>query len=391
MTQKNPNASRLTAFIGVTPRLEYLLDQELRAAGFDVKNERVKGGVEVFVDQETLWRIIHTSRLAESVRVRLGAWAAHNFEQLQKGLLKLPWNIYFARGNTPKVEAVCKKSTLYHSDAVAESAASAIHTRLAKPDVAPQTPASVIHLRLVNDVVQVTVDAVGEPLLHRRGYRKHVGKAPMRETLAAALLAMIPTTPQEPRNRLLWDPFCGSGTIPLEHTLKHLKRPAIVGHRAFAFEQWPTHKPDAYQAFLQTLPAPESPATSPPTPQALLAIGSDIDPKEVQAAQANAATADALDFSRFEVGDFERVEPTIPHGAMIASNLPYGQRIESDRTLVDAFQRFGTMLRKRVDLRPVVVVNGHPQFQALTRLRWQVLHDFSNRGLRVEVLMLTDE
>lgn len=387
MTQKNPHATRLTAFVGVTPRLEYLLDQELRAAGFDVKSERVKGGVEVFLDQENLWRIIHTSRIAESVRVRLGAFPAHNFEQLQKGLLKLPWNIYFARGNTPKVEAVCKKSTLYHSDAVAESAASTIHTRLAKPDTPSQTPASTIHLRLVNDVVQVTVDAVGEPLLHRRGYRKHIGKAPMRETLAAALLAMVPTPHQ---NQLLWDPFCGSGTLPLEHTLLALRHPAITTPRLFAFQHWPTHNADAYQTFLNTL-SPSQHLPPQTTPQTLLAIGSDIDPKEVQAAQANATSAHISAATRFDVGDFEHIEPTIPTGAMIATNLPYGQRIENDRTLTEAFQRFGAMLKRRVDLRPVVVINGHPQFQALTRLRWRVLHDFSNRGLRVEALMLIDD
>jgi putative N6-adenine-specific DNA methylase len=401
------SATRLTLFVGVTPRLEHLLAEELRALGFELKPERVKGGVEVVATPQALWRLAHWTRLAESIRVRLGAFQAHNFDQLRKGLVKLPWSAYFPRGSAPTVEVVCKKSTLYHSDAVSEQAAAAIRDRLAlAPSAAsaadaPPVPPSAVHIRLIHNVAQVSVDAVGEDLLHRRGWRQHIGRAPLRETLAAALLAAAARADQaDPSNlsdteapastptapAVLWDPFCGSGTLPIEHTLRAMGWPAIpAAGRGFAFQAWPTHDALEYQTFRASLPPCALPEDLRDGP---LAIGSDIDPDAVRAAHANADAAGVSALTRFVIGDFDAVAASIPLGAMVVSNLPYGQRLEDDSALIGALRRFGALLRRRADLRPVVVINGHPQLLPLTALPWQPVLSMSNRGLRVEVLSL---
>jgi putative N6-adenine-specific DNA methylase len=386
------SASRLTLFVGVTPRLEHLLAAELRGLGFTLRPDRVKGGVEVLASPPDLWRLAHMTRIAESIRVRLAAFQAHNFDQLRQALAKLPWSAYFPRGSAPVVEVTCKQSTLYHSDAVAEHAAAAIRDRLAlrpappSDALAPPSPPSAVFIRIVHNVAQVSVDAIGPDLLHRRGWRQHVGAAPLRETLAAALLAAASPAPARAP---LWDPFCGSGTLPIEHVTHALGWPAIPpGARGLAFTSWPTHDAAAYAAALAALPPCVLPSEAPEAPAAPLAIGSDIDPDAVRAAEANAAAARVSGLTRFVVGDFEDVAPSVPEGAWVISNLPYGQRLDDDARLIASFRRLGALLRRRRDLRPALVLNGHPQLVPTSALPWQPALSFSNRGLRVEALSL---
>lgn len=356
-------------FLGVSPGLEPMLVAELRANGFtDAK--RFEGGAELRTDLLGLWRLAHTTRIAESIRLRLKRSKAHNFDQLHTELSKCSWAAYFPRGSSPQVQVVTRRSALYHSDAVKERAEATIAARLASPEETVGVAEGKVHLRIVNDEVQVSVDTIGARL-HRRGVREHVGAAPLRETLAAALLAAAELPPGQP----LWDPFCGSGTVLLERRLQ--TQPRL--QRRFAFEAWPIHDAEAYAEFLR-----EGASQAEALEVGADLFGSDIDAHALDAARAN---SDGMAGMRWFLGDFQRNVDEIPEGTAIVSNLPYGKRT-GERGIIDMFRRFGAQLRERTDLGPVVVLNGHHGFVDATKMTWEPLFSFRNGGLPVQILRL---
>ena len=160
-------------------------------------------------------------RSANRVLLRLGDFQAAAFSELRKKASRLPWEHYLTPGRAVSLRVTCHKSRLYHSDAVAERVAGAIGDRLGKPvrvvkfdEQAEQPKSQLILVRLVHDRCTISIDSSGA-LLHRRGYRLAIAKAPLRETLAAGLLIASGWQPASP----LLDPFCGSGTIPIEAAL----------------------------------------------------------------------------------------------------------------------------------------------------------------------------
>lgn len=368
--------SRHTFFLGVTPRLEDVLEEEVHDLGMARSGAKVRGGLEVAADLRGLWRMVHHLRVAESVRVRLGTFPAPNFAALRAELLRLPWAAYFSRGSEPQVRVVSHASALYHQRAVAERARQWIAERLAPAEGRSPPPAvSVVHLRLHRNIAQVSVDAAGE-LLHRRGYRTRVGRAPLRETLAAACLRLAGHGP----GGRIWDPFCGSGSLVIEGAGISLERPASISERRFAFESWPIHDAVAYASYREDLRPAD--AGEP------VCFGSDLSDREVTAAVANAESASLDAACAFAGGDFETVAPRIPAGVAVVSNPPYGHRTGPVSTLEETFARFGSLLRRRADLRPVHILSGHPRFARATGLRWDEVRRFRNRGLTVSLLRL---
>ena len=362
-------------FLGITPSLEPLLRAELEDLGHPAQPYTTHGGVELQGDDEALWALAHSTRLAESIRLRLGRFPARKFDELRVGLRELPWLDYVPMGSAVDIRVQSKRSRLYHKNAIAERAAETIRKRLGPED--PDAPLVQVHIRVVNDIARVSLDAVGE-LLHRRGWRQHVGKAPLRETLAAALLRFADYDGQKP----LWDPFCGSGTIVIEAASIAQRLPTNPARR-FAFERWPCHDAERYRAFVEALPRPAS--------AGLRARGSDIDPRETRAAKENARRAQLEDSCGFDVGDFEAIAPTLPaEDTVIVTNLPYGHRTQGGDRLDDTARRFGSMLRKNKHLRPVIAMSGRRDLKRLTRLPWRVVARFSNRGFPVEILRLDD-
>lgn len=372
------SATRYRLFCAVAPGLEPLLEEELRRLdatyhlGLSGLTQRA-GGVDAQGNREGLWQIACRSRLTESLRVRIGRFEARRFDQLEAGLARLPWHAYLPPGPVPAVHAVCHKSAMYHSGAVAERVAGVIGTAQAKRRGVPDDrPPPAVHVRIERDVVQVSVDASGE-LLHRRGWRTRVGPAPLRETLAAACVQAAGIGAAQ----VVWDPFCGAGTVAIEAVLAG--QATWSPGRRYAFESWPTHDATAWQAQLATL--------TPRPPPTLRAIGSDLDPAALTAARANAADAGVSDRLTLAEGDFETVVEQVPQGAAVLCNPPYGKRM-GRHDLGDLLTRLGHMLGRRRDLRPVAVLSGAPGFGRGTGLRWETRLRLNNRGLRVRLFVL---
>jgi putative N6-adenine-specific DNA methylase len=365
-------------FLAVAPGLERLLEAEVDAVlGTNAPRVRqLTGGVEVHIDAEGLWRLARLGRLAESIRVRMGRrFPAHNFDELVTGLARLPWAAYVPRGSRPEIRVTCRRSALYHSDAVADRVTKLLAERLGPADATgPDAPR--IFVRIVRDRAQVSVDASGERL-HRRGYRTHIGVAPLRETLAAACLRAAGYAPGD----ALWDPFCGSGTLPIE-ALGLACGADFTAGRGYAFERWPTHDPSAYQALVETLSGSLSAGAR--------VFGSDRDAKAIEAARHNADKAGLSAHCDWWEGDFETVAEHIPQGTCVITNPPYGRRAvgSGGEPLAALFARFGALLSSRPDLLPVHVLTGHPKFETASGLSFEPVLRFQNRGLAVSLLRL---
>ncbi len=364
-------------FIAVSPGLEPWLALEMQGLG--LKGSVVAGGIELRASTENLWRLHHQSRLAESIRVRLRSFRARHFADLTSGLARLPWHAYLSPTANPKVQVTCHRSRLWHSGAVAERTREVIDRRLgiAAADSAETANPQTVFVRIAGDIVQASIDCSGE-LLHRRGHRTSVGEAPLRETLAAAMVRML-NQEHTGQEITLWDPFCGSGCMSIEWVEHQLGLDA-GRHRRFAFEAWPIHDAASYLHWLQD--------REPGTRQRVRAYGSDIDESVLKAARANAGRSEVESHCVWLHGDFEAIADSVPLGAAILTNPPYGIRLGRSSSFVNVLERFEALLSRRVDLRPVIALLPESVRPWQPKLPWQCLAKFHNGGLRVQALRL---
>jgi putative N6-adenine-specific DNA methylase len=393
-----PSATRFNYFAVTTPGLESLLRREVQGMGIEAIP--VLGGVEGKITACELWDLHLKSALAESVRVRLKPFYALDFGTLEQGLGRLPWHAYLGPGRAFELKVTCHKSKLFHSDAVAERAFRVIRRKLGLPPVAPVFKAAAslagseappsdstsavqqIFLRLLRDDVITSVDASGE-LLHRRGYRTRVEQAPLRETLAAAMVRLLNEL-YPPGVRRMCDPFAGSGVLPLEW-LESRTTNLPGARRGFAFEQWPIHAAEAWrQHRAQRIEAARETTTG----HTFHAVGSDIDAKAVSSAQGNALAAGHQGSSEFTVADFRDALLRESHGTAVLTNPPYGVRIGDRHRARSTYLELDEVLVQRRDLRPVVITCVDKGFLARAALPWRVLVETHQGGLPLMLLGL---
>jgi putative N6-adenine-specific DNA methylase len=335
--------NQLDAFAVTAPGLEPLCAAELNAIGIAATAQ--DGGAAWSGDIGSIARANLWSRTASRVIVRLGEFRARTFFELERNAKRLPWDGFIAPAGGVAFRVTSRKSKLYHSDAVAQRLAEAALRHVSGVRVehatsddddsdTPEHPAQLFVVRVLHDVVTVSADSSGA-LLHFRGYRQQLAKAPLRETLAAALLLGADWAGDVP----LLDPMCGSGTIPIE-AARLARRIAPGRDRSFAFARWPRFDVRRWRALLEQAREQELP-TSP-----VAIAGADRDAGAVAAARANAERAGVA-------GDIELVEAPISampadHGAgLIATNPPYGVRIGETDRLRNLYAQLGNVLRTK--------------------------------------------
>ena len=233
--------------------------------------------------------------------------------------------------------------------------------------------AQLVVVRLLNDRCTISLDSSGA-LLHQRGYRLAVAKAPLRETLGAALLLATGWDPATP----LVDPFCGSGTIAIEGALLS-RRIAPGGNRPFAFESWPGFNAGLWTAVRREAVAQELPAAPAPI------LASDRDAGAIDAARANAQRAGVAGDITFVQGTVSALVPPMDirgPGAVI-TNPPYGLRVSASGELRDLFARFGTVLRERFPGWRVGVLAADRQLLGQMKLSLAARLGTSNGGISV--------
>ncbi len=323
-------------FAVTTPGLEPFTAEELRLLSLrsnDFSRSIIPepGGVTFKGALPDLYRANLHLRTATRLLARLGNFFyATTFPELESRASRLPWERFLVPGQPVAIRVTCHKSKLYHSDAVARSVAAGLAVRLGKPsplvkadDESDPTPQLVV-VRLADDRCTVSVDSSGT-LLHKRGYRQAVAKAPLRETLAAALLLASGWDRVSP----LLDPFCGSGTIPIEAALMAQDLPPGL-HRRFAFMDWPGFDAALWQSLLSA-----SPHLRPASP----ILASDRDAGAIQMARANAERAGVADLIEFRCQAVSSITPPAGPG-WVVTNPPYGLRVSQGKDLRDLYAQF---------------------------------------------------
>jgi 23S rRNA G2445 N2-methylase RlmL len=205
-----------------------------------------------------------------------------------------------------------------------------------------------------------------------------VGRAPIRETLAAALAMLLE---RQGGTGPVWDPFCGSGTLLLEW-LALVTGTAPGARRRFAFEQWPLHDADAYARWVaERDSAPRADVGQ------VQVFGSDVSEAAISAARSNAQRAPWAKTTEWWAEDFRQAAERIPPGTRIVTNPPYGVRMGRGRS-AQVLTAFEELLAARMDLRPVVLLCGDPDYLARSRLGWREQLAFKSGGLPVRALSL---
>ena len=285
--------------------------------------------------------------------------------------------MWLAPGAEVSVRVTCRKSRLYHQKAVAErmvAASGGVAVAAGgDPEESEETAGQLVVVRLYRDECTVSLDSSGA-LLHRRGYRLAVAKAPLRETLAAGLLLESGWDPASP----LVDPFCGSGTIPIEAALLARRIPPGI-NRDFAFLHWPGTDLPRWRALLVA-------ARSGILPQAPAAIlGSDRDAGAIEAATANAARAGVAADIRWRQAAVSSLEVPAGIGALV-SNPPYGMRVSEGRELRDLFARFGAVARERLPGWRVTLLLPQARLEQAMGLGFSAPLHTRNGGLAVRMV-----
>jgi putative N6-adenine-specific DNA methylase len=244
------------------------------------------------------------------------------------------------------------------------------------PDANAVDGSQLIVVRVERDRCTVSVDSSGE-LLHRRGYRQAVARAPLRETLAATMLAAV----RYDASRPLVDPFCGSGTVVIEAAM--MARDIAPGlQRAFGAEAWPETPGTVWREAREAARARIKPAAEAPL------IGSDRDAGAIDAARANAARAGVsadVEFVPRALSDL--VVPASP--GLLLTNPPYGVRVGESGALRDLFARLGQVARTRCPGWRVALLSGDRTLEGHTGLRFREVLRTTNGGLPVRVVTAT--
>ncbi|MGE0439352.1 MAG: class I SAM-dependent RNA methyltransferase [Gemmatimonadales bacterium] len=333
-----------SAFATAHPGLEPVLAEELAGLGF--RSPVVEpGGVGFETDLAGIARANLGLRTAGRVIVRVATFHASAFHELERHARKIDWPRFLGPGAAAHFRVTTRKSKLYHERAIVERLGSAVSAGvsgasvIARRDEAEDEDESVVDLPVVqrfivrfqHDECVISADTSG-PLLHRRGYRQAVARAPLRETLAAGFLLSAGYDGREP----LIDPMCGSGTIPIEAALLARRQaPGLL--RRFAFERWPGTESAVTAGVRDELRHRER---SPGFP----IRGSDRDAGAVAAAEQNGARAGVeVEWRQAPVSAMDlEGDP-----GLVATNPPWGHRVGERAALRNLYAQLGNVLRRR--------------------------------------------
>jgi len=350
------DSSEFEIFLGTQPGLESLLLEEVIERGFK-RGKAIGGGVTIWGDWNDVWRANLTLRGASKVLARIGEFRAFHLAQLDKRARKFPWGKTLTQGHAVKVEVVTnRKSKIYHAGAAIERIERAIHEEFGAKIAKSMDEADIIiKTRIDDNNVRFSVDTSGIGL-HKRGYKQAMGKAPLRETMAALALRSCGYDGRE----TVLDPMCGSGTFLIEAA--QISRNFMAGRsREFAFEKLASYDAAAVESIRDNWTPRES-------EQKL--YGSDRNVNVIGFSKANAERGGVADMCEFKPLPLSKVErPESPPGLVIV-NPPYGARIGKKKDLFALYTSFGDVMRDRFTGWRVGMITSDMKLAEATKLPW---------------------
>jgi putative N6-adenine-specific DNA methylase len=359
-------AGEFEIFLVAAPGLETALCDEARAARFKAA-KAVPGGVTIRGGWPEVWRANLELRGTGRVIARLDQFRAIHLSQLDKRARKVAWGAVLKPDVPVRVEATCRASRIYHSGAAAQRVETAIREELGAA-IAREADVT-IRVRIENDICTLGVDTSGE-LLHKRGHKEAVNKAPMRETMAALALRLCGYDGSEP----VLDPMCGSGTFVIEAAeIAAGLQPGRA--RRFAFEDLATFDAAAWQK----LKATESTGTP-----SVRFYGSDRDAGAIAISKANAERAGVAAFTDFEKRAVSELAPPDGPPGLVIVNPPYGTRLGERQRLQPLYRALGHALLTRFKGWRVGLITSDESLARATGLPFaRTSAPISHGGLRV--------
>lgn len=334
--------------------LEALVAKEVRALGYDCQVENGKvtfEGDELAIARSNLWL-----RTADRIKVKVGEFKALTFDELFEKTKKLPWEQYLPEDAEFPVIGKSVKSKLFSiSDCqaiVKKAVVEKLKSHYKRSSWFEETGALYrIEVSLLKDIATITIDTSGTGL-HKRGYRAEQGVAPLKETLAAALIMLTNWNPDRP----FWDPFCGSGTIPIEAAL--IGQNIAPGfNREFVSERWGWIPANVWEE------ARNEAEDMAKYDQALDIFGSDIDHRMISIAQENSFEAgfgDLIQFKQMQVKDLT----TKKEYGVIVGNPPYGERLGEKKEVEQMYKEMGHTFEP-LDTWSIYILTSNENFEEL--------------------------
>ncbi|HTF89616.1 MAG TPA: THUMP domain-containing protein [Planctomycetota bacterium] len=355
-------ADREFFFVTCAPGLEPLLHAEARELKLS-KVERQVGGIQFEGTLADAMRANLWMRTAVRVLLRVARFDASDDKLLYAGASAVDWNRFLTSDGSFAIDAHTNASVLDHTLFIEQRVKDAIvdgfRSREGKrPNVDKDDPDLSVHVHLVKNRATLLVDTSGESL-HKRGWRRYQGRAPISETLAAALVLYSGWDLRAP----LIDPFCGGGTILIEAAL--IARNIAPGFKRerFSFQRWPGYDAAAWKALVSAAQRAAKPKLR------LNLHGSDWDPATIAGANENLAGAGLEGEIEFNLAEATEWEPRKGWNAWIVTNPPYGERVGAERGLEESYRRFGEFLRTRCSGYTLALLTSNPRLAEALALK----------------------
>lgn len=318
--------------------IEGVTAKELKSLGYE--NLKTENGKVHFSGDEMDIAIanIHL-RTADRVLINMAEFEARSFEELFQGTKKVKWSDIIPKNGVMHVVGKSVKSTLYSVPDCQSIVKKAIVTQMSEAygidTFSEDGPVYKIEVSILKDKVTLTIDTSGAGL-HKRGYRENSGAAPLKETLAAAMVLLS----RWKEDYLLIDPFCGSGTILIEACMI-MQNMAPGLNREFVSETWPTMPKDVFDQVREG-------ARRSIKDKDLKLIGYDIDQRVLKTAKSNARKAGVFKYIEFQERDFRTFSNKHKYGFII-SNPPYGERLSDAKEVKELYTIFGKYKKRYQD------------------------------------------
>lgn len=354
--------------------LEGVVARELERLNIPARAEN--GGARFKATLEDAFRANLWLRCADRVLLVVGRFEARSFEELFEGVKALPWEDFISRNTRFPVSGKCARSQLMSVRDCQAITKKAIVERLKaryRADWFEESEETVaIDVSLHGDIAQLTLDASGVAL-NRRGYRTWNGEAPLRETLAAALVSLSPWRP----GMRLHDPMCGTGTLMIEAAMRMANRaPGLT--REFAMEAWRDMPLDSFRDIRREAEAAFDPAR-------IEGIsGSDIDPEAVELANRHLRQAGLAGRVSFTALDARECRIEGQRGAFLC-NPPYGERLSDRKACEELYREMGMLLRRHPGF-ALSAITSHPGFERCFGRRADKKRRFYNGRLECEFM-----
>jgi len=364
----------------VQPGFEKRAGNELANIGLTIKDNFIEGGVEFFGKLNSCFIASLLSRTSNRIIMRIGEFRTANYYELERQIRSFPWELYISPECKIQFRSSSSKSKIYHTGKLEEIFLNGINERLIKYNIISNGEESkysqTIFLRNNRDICIVSLDASGE-FLYKRGIRKNINKAPIRETTASLILLESDIENYD----LIIDPMCGSGTFSIEAASIFTKTPPGL-KKEFTFMHWPSFKDKSFNYIKKNL-------IKDIIPQELIKqeiITSDIDSKEIETAKSN-IPEELNKIIKPKIADFFSLPSDIVKNkkTLIVLNPPYGKRINS-QNIKSIYTEIGKKIRNDFKNCAYAIIIPDYEKENSLNLKYDRKIAIMNGGIKVKIL-----